>query len=222
MGGGAIDDDGVAAAFEPEDAAVGCPDLEILYDHLAAFDAALNGGGDDGDVLGKEDFLEALVVGDVGQGMAEDGVGADSVGDLAGGVFDVPGGDEGGLLDGGEEFLLLAEDQIGLAAGSDIAKEDDDAVVEGAALKGEPEVQWLGVKDLELAGDALVHGAMVVIANFGGSSGFGKLLPEIFAEEIAFGAEQFLGAAVEEGEVPVAVDDGHLVAGVLESLPYAA
>ena len=161
----AIDHDGMTAAFEPEDLAVSSTHLKILHDHLAGFDATLNGGGDDGDVLGKNNLFEGAIVGDVGERMTEDGIRAGSIGDFAGGVFDVPCGDEGGLLDGGEEILLFLEDGVGLTAVGDVAEEQDNAVVEGAALDGEPKIR-VRVEGFELARDTFIHGAMEMMQGF--------------------------------------------------------
>ena len=61
-------------------------------------------------------------------------------------------------MDGGEEILLLLEDDFGLTTVGDVAKEEDDPVIEGTALDGEPEVQRVGIKGFELAGDAFIHG----------------------------------------------------------------
>ena len=182
----------------------------------------MNGGGDDGDVFGKDDLLEGPVVGDVGKGMPEHGIGADPVGNFAGSVFDLPGGDKRGLLDRGEEVLLLPEDGVGLTALGNIAEEEDDAVVEGAALDGEPEIEGVGVEGLELTGDTFVHGAAEVMENFAVLGCDGELLPEIFSEDLAFGAKQLFGAAIEEGDVPVAVDAGDGVGGGLEDLTELA
>ena len=50
---------------------------------------------------------------------------------------------------------------------------------------GEPEVERVRVEGLELAGNALIHGAMEVMEDFLVLGGDGKLLPEVFAEEFA-------------------------------------
>ncbi len=50
----------------------------------------------------------------------------------------------------------------------------------------------------------------------------GELLPEVFAEELTFGAEQLFGAAIEEGDFPVAVDADDGVRGGLEDLTKLA
>ena len=39
--------------------------------------------------------------------MTEDGIRAIADGDLSGGIFNLPGGNESGLLDEGEEILLV-------------------------------------------------------------------------------------------------------------------
>jgi hypothetical protein len=50
----------------------------------------------------------------------------------------------------------------------------------------------------------------------------GEFLPEIFAKELAFGAEQFFGAAIEEGDIPVAANAGNCVGGRFEDLTELA
>src|SRR3982074_1077530 len=132
--------DGMTAAFKPEDSAVGSTHLEILHDHLAGSNTTLNGSSDDGDVFGKNNLFEGAIVGDVGEGMTEDGIGAGPICNLSSCIFDVPRGDEGSLLYGGEKILLFVENGFGLTAVRDVAEEEDNAVVEGAALDGEPQV----------------------------------------------------------------------------------
>jgi hypothetical protein len=85
--GNTIDHDGMAAAFEPQDGAIRGAYLKLLHGQSAVFDSPLNGGGDDGNVFGKEDFLERAIVGDLGERMAEDRIGTGPVGDFAGGVL---------------------------------------------------------------------------------------------------------------------------------------
>lgn len=55
---------------------------------------------------------------------------------------------------------MFLEDGFGLAAVSDVAEEEDNAIIKWAALNGEPEVQGISVEGLELARDAFLHGAM--------------------------------------------------------------
>ncbi len=184
----------VAAAFEPEDPAVGGAHLKLLGHQLTVFDTALNGGRDDGNVFREDNLFECAVVGYVGEGMSEDGIRPGSVGDFAGSVFDVPGGDEGGVLYRGEEFLLLLEDEIGLTTVGDVAKEEDDAVFEGSALDGEPKIQRVGIEGFELAGDAFVHGPVVVMENVGRLGCGGKLLPEVFADAVHLWDQEALSA----------------------------
>ena len=96
----------MATAFEPEYPAICGADLKVLHDVNSPCGAGLDGGGDDGDVFRKDDLLEGAQSGSLGQGMAKDGIGAGPVGGFAGSIFDVPGGNEGGLLDRCEELLL--------------------------------------------------------------------------------------------------------------------
>lgn len=64
----------------------------------------------------------------------------------------------------------------------------------------------------------MIHGAMKVTEDLVVLSCDGELLPEVFAKELAFGAEQFFGTAIEERDVPVAIDAGDGVCGGLEDL----
>ncbi len=217
-GGDAIDLDGVAPAFDPDDAAIGGAKGAVDDDHLARGDGLRDEIVDDRDVLGEDDLLEGIEIGSLGQGMAEDRVGAGAVGGFAGCDIDIPGGDARGLLDGGEQLLLEVEFVVGAPTLGDVAEEDDDAVGGGADLDGQPHVEWRGIVVLEVAGDALVHGAVEVIEVTALFEACGELLPDVFADEIALDGEQFAGAAVEEGEVAGAVDAGDGVGGGLEHL----
>src|SRR5260370_42223431 len=67
-----------------------------------------------------------------------------------------------------------------------------------------------------------MHGAMQVMEDFAGLGGDGKLLPDAFSEKLAFGTQQFVGAAIEKGEIPVAVDAGDGVGGGFEDLAELA
>ena len=216
-----VNHDGVAPAFEPEDLAIGSPDLKILHDHLTGFDPGLNGGGDDRNEFGKEDSFEGAIVGNVFERMAKDRIGASAIGDFSGGIFDVPCSHQGGLLDGGEEILLLLEHRVGLPAFGDVVKEENNAIVKGAALDGEPNVERVGVEGLKLARDAFLHGSFAVIEDFALLGG-GELQPEILAEEFSGRAQQLFGATIEKGKIPVAVDAGHGVGCGFEDLPELA
>src|ERR1700692_1547638 len=55
-----------------------------------------------------------------------------------------------------------------------------------------------------------------------GLSGEGKLPPDVFTEELAFGTQQLFGTTIEEGEIPVAVDAGDRVGGGFEDLTELA
>jgi hypothetical protein len=219
MGGDAILHDSTAAAFEPEDSAIGGTNLEFLHRQSTVLDALLNGGSDDGEKLGQDDLFEGVVIRNLGEGMSEDRIRAGAVGYFAGDIFDVPGGDECGFLNGGKEVLLLLEDDVGLAAAGDVAEEEDDAIVEWTALDGEPEIERVGVEGLELSGDTVVHGTVVVMTDFRRLGSNGKLLPEVFSEELTFRTQQLLCSPIEEGEVPFAVDAGDGVGGGFEDLP---
>ena len=95
-------------------------------------------------------------------------------------------------------------------AGGDVAEEDDYAVFGGTSLDGEPEVERLGVEVFTFACDALVHGAI------GSGSGTRLQLHPGSSSEMFLPSSSPLkvsnsrGAAVEEGEVGVAIeaDDG--------------
>ena len=50
----------------------------------------------------------------------------------------------------------------------------------------------------------------------------GELIPEVFAEKFTFRAEELFGAAVEEGDLPVAVDADDGVSGGFEHLAKLA
>ena len=149
------------------------------------------------------------------KGWPKTGIGAGTEGDVSGGEIDIPGCDARGLLDGGEKLLLLNEGEIRSLAARDVTEEEDDAVVGRADLDGEPEVEGIGVEVFELRGDALVHGAVEVI---GALLGCRKLLPYVFAEEVTLDGEQLLCAAIEEGEVAVAINADDGVGGGLENL----
>ena len=150
--------------------------------------------------------------------MTEDRVGAIAEGDVAGGDVDVPGGDSCGLLDNGEQVLLMLEGGNGAPTGGDVSEEDDDAVVGGTDQNGEPEVERFRIEGFELAGDALVHGALGVVAILPLQLDLGELVRDLFAEQIALEAQQLGGAAVEEGELPVAIEADDGVGGGFENL----
>ena len=87
------------------------------------------------------------------------------------------------MLDEGEDLLLAEEVVFDGTFGSDIAEEDDDALVRGAGLQTEPEIEGGGVVGLKLAGQAFVHGAMIVLYKWrAGEDGIGEGFPKIFTE----------------------------------------
>src|ERR1700694_3831864 len=139
----------------------------------------------------------------------------------SGAEVDLPSSDVGGLLDEGEDGLLVEQGPVGGTLGGGVAEEDDDAVVGGTALDIEPEVERLGVEVLELGGDAIEHGAVEVLAELSGLGG-GELFPEVSADEVPFDAEEILGAGVEEGEGPVAGETADGVGSGFEDLPEVA
>lgn len=205
--GGVVD--GCAIAFDPAGVSVGGDDSVVDGDDLSGVDGLLGGFSDAWQVFGEDDLLPLVDGGDECAGASEDGVGAVVEGHGAGGEIDLPGGDGGGLLDEGEGGLLLEEGLFVAALGGDVAEEDDDAVVGGPALNVEPEVEWLGIEVFELAGDAVLHGAGEEGEELAGLGG-GELFPEVSADEVSFDGKEFAGAAIEEGEGPVAgyADDG--------------
>ena len=69
--------------------------------------------------------------------------------------------------------------------GGNVSEEDDDAVVGGTDKDGEPEVEWLGIEGFELAGDALVHGSLGVVAVLCLQFDLGELVRDLFAKQIA-------------------------------------
>ena len=172
---------------------------------------------------GRTIVLEGAIVGDVGEGMTEDGIRARAVGNFAGRVFDVPGGDEGGLLYGGEEILLFLEDDVGLTSISDVAEEEDNAIVEGAATERRARGSRDRGRRLRTRPGCLgPWQRSEVIEDFAGIGDDGKLLPEVFAKKLAFWAEQLFGTPIEKGEVPVTIDAGDRVRGRFENLTELA
>ncbi len=98
-----------------------------------------------GTYSGRTIFVKALEGWDFSQRMAEDRIGAVAEGDVAGGDVDVPGGDVRGLLDDGEQVLLVLEAwKWCCRRRGDVAEEDDDAVVGGTDQNGEPRLSGSG------------------------------------------------------------------------------
>src|SRR5215469_1863165 len=171
----AVYGDDLAAIFNPADGAICSADGEVDDDELSGFDGALDELAEDGDVLGEEEFSEGFEVGNLFVGMPEDWVGASSDGDLSGGEVHIPGCGQCALLHFGEEIVLLLESLLSLAASSDVAPEDDHAVLGWTGLYGQPGIERLGVEVLIVAGTSLVEGAIEMVFSLPG--GVGELLP---------------------------------------------
>jgi hypothetical protein len=214
--------DGDAAAFDPDGPTLWSEDLIVDDADGVCVDRSLGVLLDVEEVGRPDDFVQIVNRRDFGAGTPVDGIGALAEFDCAFDEIHLPCGDAGGLLDEGESRLLIEEDLAGDAFGGNVAEEQDDSVLKRAALDGEPEVEGVRVEGLKFAGNAFVHCAEKVTTDFLVLPGDGELIPEVFAEKFAFRAEEFFGAAVEVGDVPVAVDAGDRVGGGLEDLAELA
>ena len=89
----------------------------------------------------------------------------------------------------------------------------------GIALDAQPDVERLGIEGFEFGGKAFVHAE--AIAFYVGRAfvdGGGEGLEEIFPKEVAAQGDDLLGAAIEEGEVIVAIEEDDRVGGGLKEL----
>ena len=133
------------------------------------------------DEVGRPDDLVQIVNrSEFGEGTPVDGIGALAEFDGAVDEIHLPCGDASGLLDEGKGCLLIEEDLAGYAFGADVAKEEDDSVLERTALDREPEIERGRVEDLEFTGNAFVHGAVQVTTDFLILCSDWELIPEVF------------------------------------------
>jgi hypothetical protein len=95
--------------------------------------------------------------------------------------------------------------------GSEVAEEDHDSIVSWVALHAEPDIERFRIISFEFTRLAEVHGASIVLyvrRVFVNDSG--KALEEVVANERAALAYEFVGSAISEREVVIAIekDDG--------------
>ncbi len=217
-GCGTVESQCLTAALDPEQRAVGRTDGEVGDNHIAGF-AGLAEHVIDKRKMGPRNMAaEGMQVRKIGEGMAEDGIGADSIVDLSSGEIDVPGGDPRGLLHNSEQVPLLLQGKLVLSARGDVAKEDDDAFRGGPDLDPEPEIERFGVEVLEVASDAVIHGLPEVAFVLTVVPDEGKLLPDVFSKQVSLCGQQFVGTAIEEGEDAFAADRDDGIAGGFENL----
>jgi len=89
----------------------------------------------------------------------------------------------------------------------DVAEEDDDAVVGGAGGEIKPGIERFRIESDEATGDAVFHGAVVMLDEGGaGKVGVGEALPHVGVENITAGREDFLCAKVHVTDVVGVVD----------------
>ena len=176
---------GQSGHIEPAELAVGFAadacDSRVLRAGLQGFDPSLGNdppvlGMDRGEPvalvawfrLGKTDKVEQTLVGK---------------GDLPLGIA----GEDELRVELGEDAVAIlagAEGLVGEAVGGDIAEEDGDAIGRGKDLDAKPEVEWRRVERFEVAGDAFVHGPLIVLlVRRAFIDGSGELLPEVLTRQ---------------------------------------